>query len=48
VAGREHLQEENINILVLPLYGIESAGHEGGFPKVWGMPIKHSKGDYCQ
>ena len=30
VAGREHLQEENI--LVLPLYGIESAGHEGGFP----------------
>jgi hypothetical protein len=32
VAGREHLQEENI--LVLPLYGIESAGHETGFPPV--------------
>ena len=34
MAGREHLQEENINILVLPLYGIQSAWHEGGFPKV--------------
>jgi hypothetical protein len=32
VTAREHLQEENI--LVLPLYGIESAGHEGGFPPV--------------
>lgn len=38
VAGREHLQEENI--LVLPLYGIESAGHEGGFPPVMVARIK--------
>jgi hypothetical protein len=38
VAGREHLQEENI--LVLPLYGIESAGHEGGFPNVIVARIK--------
>jgi hypothetical protein len=38
VAGREHLQEENI--LVLPLYGIESAGHEGGFPPVIVARIK--------
>jgi hypothetical protein len=38
VAGREHLQEDNI--LVLPLYGIESAGHEGGFPPVIVARIK--------
>ena len=38
VSGREHLQEENI--LVLPLYGIESAGHEGGFPPVMVARIK--------
>jgi len=38
VAGREHLQEENI--LVLPLYGIESAGHEGGFPSLIVARIK--------
>jgi hypothetical protein len=38
VAGREHLQEDNI--LVLPLYGIESAGHEGGFPPVMVARIK--------
>lgn len=38
VGGREHLQEENI--LVLPLYGIESAGHEGGFPPVMVARIK--------
>jgi hypothetical protein len=38
VGGREHLQEENI--LVLPLYGIESAGHEGGFPSVVVARIK--------
>jgi len=38
VAAREHLQEENI--LVLPLYGIESAGHEGGFPPVMVARIK--------
>jgi hypothetical protein len=38
IAGREHLQEENI--LVLPLYGIESAGHEGGFPPVMVARIK--------
>jgi hypothetical protein len=38
VAGREHLQEKNI--LVLPLYGIESAGHEGGFPDVIVARIK--------
>jgi hypothetical protein len=38
VGGREHLQEENI--LVLPLYGIESAGHEGGFPPVIVARIK--------
>jgi len=38
VGGREHLQEENI--LVLPLYGIESAAHEGGFPSVMVARIK--------
>jgi hypothetical protein len=38
LAGREHLQEENI--LVLPLYGIESAGHETGFPPVMIARIK--------
>jgi len=38
VSGREHLQEENI--LVLPLYGIESAGHEGGFPSAMVARIK--------
>ncbi|HYT55443.1 MAG TPA: hypothetical protein VEQ38_12080 [Verrucomicrobiae bacterium] len=38
LAAREHLQEENI--LVLPLYGIESAGHEGGFPPVMVARIK--------
>jgi hypothetical protein len=38
VTAREHLQEENI--LVLPLYGIESAGHEGGFPPVMVARIK--------
>jgi hypothetical protein len=38
VAAREHLQEENI--LVLPLYGIESAGHEGGFPPVMVARVK--------
>lgn len=38
VAGREHLQEENI--LALPLYGIESAGHEGGFPPAMVARIK--------
>lgn len=38
VSGREHLQEENI--LVLPLYGIESAGHEGGFPPAMVARIK--------
>ncbi|MBI4523776.1 MAG: hypothetical protein HY695_08205 [Deltaproteobacteria bacterium] len=38
VAGREHLQEENI--LVLPLYGVESAGHEGGFPPIIAARIK--------
>ena len=38
VGGREHLQEENI--LVLPLYGIESAGHEGGFPSAMVARIK--------
>lgn len=38
VSGREHLQEENM--LVLPLYGIESAGHEGGFPPVMVARIK--------
>lgn len=38
VAGREHLQQDNI--LVLPLYGIESAGHEGGFPPVIVARIK--------
>jgi len=38
VGGREHLQEENI--LVLPLYGIESPGHEGGFPSVVVARIK--------
>ncbi len=38
LAGREHLQEENI--LVLPLYGIEAAGHETGFPPVMVARIK--------
>ncbi len=38
VGGREHLQEENI--LVLPLYGIDSAGHEGGFPSAIVARIK--------
>lgn len=38
VGGREHLQEENI--LGLPLYGIESAGHEGGFPPTMVARIK--------
>jgi hypothetical protein len=38
IGGREHLQEENI--LVLPLYGIESAGHEGGFPPAMVARIK--------
>ena len=38
VRGREHLQEENI--LVLPLYGTESAGHEAGFPPVMVARIK--------
>ncbi len=38
VGGREHLQEENI--LILPLYGIESAAHEGGFPSVMVARIK--------
>jgi hypothetical protein len=38
VASREHLQEENI--LVLPLYGIESVGHEGGFPSVMVARVK--------
>ena len=38
VVGREHLQEDNI--LVLPLYGVESAGHEGGFPPVIVARIK--------
>jgi len=38
VSGKEHLQEENI--LVLPLYGIESAGHEGGFPPVMVARVK--------
>jgi len=38
LGGRDHLQEENI--LVLPLYGIESAGHETGFPPVMVARIK--------
>jgi len=38
VGGREHLQEENT--LVLPLYGIESVGHEGGFPSAMVARIK--------
>jgi hypothetical protein len=38
IGGREHLQEENI--LVLPLYGIEAAGHETGFPPVMVARIK--------
>jgi len=38
VLGREHLQEDNI--LVLPLYGVESAGHEGGFPPIMVARIK--------
>jgi len=38
VSQREHLQEENI--LALPLYGIESGGHEGGFPSVMVARIK--------
>lgn len=38
LCGRDHLQEENI--LVLPLYGIESAGHETGFPPVMVARIK--------
>lgn len=38
VAGREHLQQENI--LVIPLYGVESAGHEAGFPPVMVARIK--------
>jgi len=38
VGRREHLQEENI--LVVPLYGIEAAGHEGGFPPIMTARIK--------
>jgi len=38
IGGREHLQEENI--LVLPHYGIEAAGHETGFPPVMVARIK--------
>ena len=38
IGGRAHLQEENI--LVLPLYGIEAAGHETGFPPVIVARIK--------
>jgi hypothetical protein len=36
--GRGHLQEENI--LVLPLYGIESAGHEEDFRRSWSSGSK--------
>jgi hypothetical protein len=38
LGGREHLQEENI--LVLPLYGVEAAGHETGFPPVMVARVK--------
>ncbi len=32
IQSREHLQEEHI--LVLPLFGVESAAHVGGFPSI--------------
>lgn len=39
ILGKTHLQQANC-ILLLPLYGIETADHDGGFPSVMVSRIK--------